>query len=57
MSANMALGAYDIDLAVGAFPDPVWPSLCFEELLKIAFKGRMINDLDHVVLRRLRGEI
>lgn len=57
MSANMALGAYDIDLAVGAFPDPVWPSLCFEELLKIAFKGRMIDDLDHVVLRRLRGEI
>ena len=29
----------------------------FHDLLKIAFKGKMIEDLDHPVLRRLRGEI
>ena len=53
----MSLNAYDIDVAMGAFPDPIWPSVTFPELLKIAFKGRMIEDLDHPVLRRLRGEI
>ncbi len=57
ISANQALGAYDIDVAAGAFPEPVWPSVTFTDLLKIAFKGRLIEDLDHPVLRRLRGEI
>jgi hypothetical protein len=58
LSADMALGAYRIDVAMGTFPDPVWPSdVGFADLLKIAFKGKMIEDLDHPVLRRLRGEI
>lgn len=58
LSADMALGAYRIDVAMGAFPDPVWPSdVSFADLLSIAFKGKMIEDLDHPVLRRLRGEI
>ena len=58
MSADMALGAYRIDIAIGEFPDPVWPAgVTFADLLKIAFKGRMIESLDHPVLRRLRGEI
>lgn len=58
MSADMALGAYRIDVAVGEFPEPVWPSdVTFADLLRIAFKGKMIEDLDHPVLRRLRGEI
>jgi len=26
-------------------------------LLKVAFKDRFINDLNHPVLRRLRGEV
>ena len=58
MSADMALGAYRIDVAIGAFPDPAWPTdVTFQDLLTIAFKGKMIEDLDHPVLRRLRGEI
>lgn len=58
LSADMPLGAYRIDIAVGQFPEPVWPSeVTFADLLKIAFKGKMIEDLDHPVLRRLRGEI
>ena len=58
LSADMALGAYRIDVAVGEFPEPVWPSeVNFSDLLKIAFKGKLIEDLDHPVLRRLRGEI
>jgi hypothetical protein len=58
LSADMSLGAYRIDVAMGAFPEPVWPAdMKFPDLLKIAFKGRLIEDLDHPVLRRLRGEI
>jgi hypothetical protein len=58
LTADMALGAYRIDLAMGVFPDPVWPNdVPFQDVLKIAFKGKMIEDLDHPVLRRLRGEI
>lgn len=58
LSSDMSLGAYRIDVALGAFPDPDWPSeISFRDLLEIAFKGKMIEDLDHPVLRRLRGEI
>jgi hypothetical protein len=57
LSANSSLGAYEIDIALSSFPDPVWPSVPFAELLKIAFKGRLIEGLDHPVLQRLRGEI
>jgi hypothetical protein len=53
----MSLGAYDVFEATGPFPEPQWPGIGFEELLRIAFKGRYIDSLDHPVLRRLRGEI
>jgi hypothetical protein len=36
--------------------DPVWPEIGFKELLKIAFKDRFIKDLNHPVLKKLRGE-
>ena len=56
VAANLALGAYDVFEAVGQFPDPVWPDLSFARLLEIGFRGRFIDNLDHPVLRRLRGE-
>jgi hypothetical protein len=37
-------------------PPPTWPELSFGELLKIAFKSRYIDTLDHPVLLKLRGE-
>ncbi|HOW74053.1 MAG TPA: hypothetical protein PKY77_25900 [Phycisphaerae bacterium] len=54
--ANMALGAYEVFQATGNLPEPEWPEKSFGELLQIAFKGRFITDMDHVVLRRLRGD-
>lgn len=36
--------------------EPVWPEITFQELIKKAFKDRYIRDLDHPVLKRLRGE-
>jgi hypothetical protein len=57
VAANMALGAYDVFQASGQLPEPEWPQIEFRELLRIAFKDRFIANLDHAVLRRLRGEV
>jgi hypothetical protein len=56
VAANMSLGAYDLFEATGSLPDPVWPDTPLAELLRVAFRDRYIDDLDHPVLRRLRGE-
>jgi hypothetical protein len=56
VAANMGLGAYDVFQASGQLPEPEWPDVPFRELLRIAFKDRFISDLNHPVLRRLRGE-
>jgi hypothetical protein len=54
--ANMSLGAYEIFLADKKnIPDPQWPDVTFAELVRIAFKDRLINDPNHPVIRRLRG--
>ena len=55
VSANMSLGAYDAFTALGDIPDPEWPDLSFEEILKIAFKGKYIESTDHAVIRDLLG--
>jgi hypothetical protein len=55
--SNMSLGAYEIIEASAALPDPEWPELSFNELVRIAFKnGRVVDNFDHPVLKRLRGE-
>jgi hypothetical protein len=56
VQANMNLGAYEIGEAAGAIPDPTWPDSSFRDLLRIAFRDRFVDRLDHPVVRRLRGE-
>ncbi|MER3448117.1 MAG: hypothetical protein C4291_15420 [Candidatus Dadabacteria bacterium] len=57
IQANISLGAYEVYEAIGDLEAPEWPELAFKELLRIAFKNRYIDSLDHPVLKRLRGEI
>jgi len=57
VTANMSLGAYEGVKAAGDLGEPAWPNLSFSELLKTAFKDRFITDINHPVLRRLRGEV
>ncbi len=57
MQANMSLGAYEVFQALGDLPPPNWPTISFQEILKIAFKNHFIDSLDHDVLKRLRGEL
>lgn len=57
VAANMSLGAYEASLAETQSTEPEWPELPFFELLKIAFKGRIIDGPDHPVMQKLRGVI
>jgi len=56
VAANMSLGAYDVFESQASLSPPDWSDLSFGELLRVAFKTRYIDTLDHPVLRRLRGE-
>ena len=55
--SNMSLGGYEVYEATGDLPDPEWPDLSFEEIMRVAFKDRYIQTMDHLVIRRLNGEI
>ena len=55
--ANMNLGAYEVYEATGDIPEPDWPDMSFHQILKIAFKGLYITEIEHPVIRRLRGEL
>jgi hypothetical protein len=57
IAADQSLGAYRVWEATGELGDPEWPDKSFRELLAIAFKGKLIDSLDHPVLRKLRGEV
>jgi hypothetical protein len=57
LAANMSAGGYDCWQATGNLPEPQWPQLSFHDILKLAFKDRLIVALDHPILRRLRGEV
>ena len=48
---------YLIETAEGIDHEPVWPDKSFEELLKLAFDGKVIDSEDHPYVRRLRGLI
>jgi hypothetical protein len=55
LKANLSLGAYEITVAESVMADPVWLELSFQDLLRIAYRDRMITTLDHPVVKRLRG--
>jgi hypothetical protein len=55
VKAHLALGAYETFEAGGIIPEPEWPRETLAELLRIAFTDRLVDSLDHPVVRRLRG--
>lgn len=57
IKSNRDLGAYEVLQATNLKDEPSWPQLSFKELVNLAFKGKVIDSLDHIVIRRLRGEI
>ena len=56
MKSDTANGIYTHFESNVKLPDPKWPALSFHEIIKLAFRGRMIDSLNHPVLRELRGD-
>jgi len=57
LMSNRPVGAYECVVAMGDYGEPSWPESKLEDLLRLAFKDRIIETPDHLVLRKLRGEI
>lgn len=55
MRANMAAGLYDCHEAPADLSPPEWPELTFTQILEIAFRGNLIQSLDHPVVRKIAG--
>ncbi len=56
--ADIANGGYVITKAMNAkLPDPNWPTMTLSEIIDRAFDKFYINDIQHPVLQRLRGEM
>jgi hypothetical protein len=54
---NKAISAYDIVKARGDLGDPQWPDQSFQELIEIAFRDRVIDNLEHPVIQEIDGVI
>ncbi len=57
LTSNKSIGAYDVNQATAVLPEPVWPGATMEELIKIAFRGKIIDSADHPVIRALQGAV
>ena len=57
INANRDNGAYDVKVAVGDLPPPQWPDEPIIELLKIAFRGKIIDSADHQIVQGLDGRV
>lgn len=55
MRADMHLGAYEISVAEAVLSEPIWPDCTFRDLLRIGFRDRLVDNLDHLVVKKLRG--
>lgn len=57
VKSNRSLGGYETFVGLASLPEPEWPELSMEEIMKIAFQNFIIDHVDHPILRRVRGEI
>jgi hypothetical protein len=55
--ADMGRGHYRIMKAEGDLDEPEFLNRPFNELLEMGFKGRVIDNSDHPICRKLRGRI
>jgi hypothetical protein len=56
VAANQSVGGYEVYSAAGDLGPAPWPATTFVALLEIALRDRLIDTLDHPILKRLRGE-
>jgi hypothetical protein len=47
---------FDATVAKAAIPEPTWPDITFDEMIEIAFAGKVIDSPEHPVVKTLNGE-
>jgi hypothetical protein len=52
---NQTSKSNDVLLAMENLSEPEFPELTLNQILRIAFKDRIIDRLDHPVIKKLRG--
>lgn len=57
IAANLPLGAYDVYKAEGTLPEPEWPEYSIDEIVQVAFRGKIITNFEHPVIQTLLGKI
>lgn len=57
ITANMHVGGYDVNVAQAELPEPEWPAHDIESLVQVAFRGKIITNLDHPVVQSLLGRV
>jgi len=55
--ADMSLGAYQVFVATAELPEPEWPEHTFSELVRIGFKGLIVDKPDHPLILQLTGAV
>ena len=55
ITANHAINGYEVHAATGELAEPKWPTQSFEDILRLAFKDRIIRNPDHPVVKSLAG--
>ena len=57
VAADMSLGAYQPAVALADLGEPQWPAEPWAEIVKLALRGKVIDTLDHAVVRQLIGMV
>lgn len=57
ISADMLRGSYSVFEALGELGEPQWPAETFDEILELAFHGRIVETEDHPLIQQLLGKV
>ena len=57
IKANMDIGGYDVSQAEALLSAPEWPDHDIEKLIEVAFRGKIIQSLEHPVVESLLGRV
>ena len=57
IEADKSAGIYQVHEALGELAEPIWPELSMDELVRIAFTGRVIDNLEHPKVQSALGRI
>lgn len=53
--SNMSLKAYETYVSSTPLPEPVWPDLTIEDMIDVAFEGKIITSVEHPFVQKLQG--